>query len=180
MGFTHDTEVGLASAAALVNTGSSSEVDALETPEQLHAFVVEQGWSGRRDVDAGDLRAVQRLRARLAVLWRLDLDDLVAEVNALLREHRALPQLVAHDGWPHHLHATDDDAPIAGRMAVEAGMALVDVVRAQETDRLKECDGCDGVLVDLSKNRSRRFCGAACANRTHVAAHRARQRAAGG
>jgi len=29
--------------------------------------------------------------------------------------------------------------------------------------------------VDLSKNRSRRFCGVACANRTNVAAYRMRQ-----
>ena len=37
---------------------------------------------------------------------------------------------------------------------------------------------CDDVLVDLSKNRSRRFCGTTCANRVNVAAFRAR-RAAG-
>jgi len=33
------------------------------------------------------------------------------------------------------------------------------------------------VHVDLSKNRSRRFCGVACANRTNVAAYRLRARA---
>ena len=175
MGFAHDTEVGLASAAALVNTGATPGDDELATPGRLREFVAEQRWSGPVAGDAAELAEVHALRDRLATLWRMDLDDLVAEVNALLREHRALPRLVAHDGWPHHLHATDDDAPLAGRMAVEAGMALVDVVRAGETDRLKSCDadGCTGVLADLSKNRSARFCGTTCANRTHVAAHRA-------
>jgi predicted RNA-binding Zn ribbon-like protein len=31
------------------------------------------------------------------------------------------------------------------------------------------------VLVDLSKNRSRRFCDSGCGNRTNVAAYRARR-----
>ena len=48
-------------------------------------------------------------------------------------------------------------------------------------DRLRRCagDGCDQVLVDLSRNRSRRFCDAGCGNRANVAAYRARRRAAG-
>jgi predicted RNA-binding Zn ribbon-like protein len=34
---------------------------------------------------------------------------------------------------------------------------------------------CDNVLVDLSKNRSRRFCEAGCGNRAAVNAYRARK-----
>jgi predicted RNA-binding Zn ribbon-like protein len=62
-------------------------------------------------------------------------------------------------------------------MAVECAMALVDVIRAGELDRLKLCDAedCDDVLVDLSKNRSRRFCHGGCGNRANVAAYRARK-----
>jgi predicted RNA-binding Zn ribbon-like protein len=36
---------------------------------------------------------------------------------------------------------------------------------------------CSSVHVDLSKNRSRRFCSTACANRTNVAAYRIRHAA---
>ena len=56
-------------------------------------------------------------------------------------------------------------------------MGVVDVVRQGELDRMRVCeaDGCSDVLVDLSKNRSRRYCGSACANRTNVAAFRARR-----
>ena len=95
----------------------------------------------------------------------------------MLREAGALPQLVTHGGWGYHLHATSPDAPLADRMAVEAAMALVDVVRQGELDRLRRCDAddCDDVLVDLSKNRSRRYCSTACANRVNVAAFRARR-----
>ena len=94
----------------------------------------------------------------------------------------ALPQLVRHDGWDYHLHATPPDAPLADRMAVEAAMAVVDVIRMGELDRLRVCgaDDCEDVLVDLSKNRSRRFCATTCSNRTNVSAYRQRQAARGG
>jgi predicted RNA-binding Zn ribbon-like protein len=64
-------------------------------------------------------------------------------------------------------------------MAVEAAMAFADVVRTQQLERLRLCaaDDCSNVHVDLSKNRSRRFCGTACANRVNVAAYRTRQAA---
>jgi len=121
--------------------------------------------------------AVLRLRPRLERLWGMAEDDAAALVNALLREASALPQLVKHDQWDYHLHATPPDAPLADRMAVEAAMAFTDVIRSGQLDRLRVCaaDHCADVHVDLSKNRSRRFCSVACANRTNVAAYRIRQ-----
>jgi predicted RNA-binding Zn ribbon-like protein len=62
-------------------------------------------------------------------------------------------------------------------MAVEAAMAMTDVIRADEMSRLRICEylDCDNVVVDLSKNRSRRYCEAGCGNRAAVAAYRARK-----
>ena len=59
-------------------------------------------------------------------------------------------------------------------------MALVDVVRTGALDRLRICayPDCDDVLVDLSKNRSKRFCDGGCGNRAAVSAYRARRAAA--
>ena len=56
-------------------------------------------------------------------------------------------------------------------------MALVDVIRAEETERLKVCAGedCEDLLIDLSKNRSRKFCDGTCGTRANVAAYRARK-----
>lgn len=57
-------------------------------------------------------------------------------------------------------------------------MAVADLVRGDDLTRLRRCagDGCDAVLVDLTRNRSKRFCDTGnCANRAHVAAYRARQ-----
>ena len=118
-------------------------------------------------------------RPRLAQLWDMNTDAAAELVNTLLRDAHALPQLVKHDSWDYHLHATPPDAPLADRMAVEAAMAFADVIRTQQLDRLRVCaaDDCDSVHVDLSKNRSRRFCSTLCANRTNVAAYRTRQAA---
>jgi predicted RNA-binding Zn ribbon-like protein len=58
-------------------------------------------------------------------------------------------------------------------------MAMVDLIRTDELSRLSTCadEGCDGLVLDLSRNRSRRFCSTRCANRNAAAAYRARGRA---
>ena len=57
-------------------------------------------------------------------------------------------------------------------------MALVDVIRAGQLGRLRTCESDDlrqRASIDLSKNRSRRYCDAGCGNRANVAAYRARK-----
>ncbi|WP_191839269.1 CGNR zinc finger domain-containing protein [Catellatospora chokoriensis] len=177
--FAHDTEVALVAAAALVNT-TGSDGEKLPDLAALDDFVRAYEWTGGREHTAAELRAVQDLRPRLRRVWEADEDEVVQIVNALLRESNALPQLVKHDQWDYHLHATPSDAPLATRLAVEAAMALVDVVRSGELSRLRVCElpDCGNVVVDLSKNRSKRFCDAGCGNRAAVTAYRARKAAA--
>jgi predicted RNA-binding Zn ribbon-like protein len=176
MVFAHDTEQALIGAAALVNT-NQPDGDELPDLAALEAFLEHWGWTGSRRHDDAELEQVRRLRPRLRRLWELDEDGVADFVNTMLREAGAMPQLVKHDHWNYHLHATTAQAPLADRMAVEAAMAFVDVVRLGELDRLSVCDAdrCEDVLVDLSKNRSRRYCSTSCTNRMNVAAFRARQ-----
>jgi predicted RNA-binding Zn ribbon-like protein len=178
MDFAHDTQVALNAVAALVNT-AGGDGDGLDDVAALDAFFTEYGWTGRHDRSDAELRAVRALRPRLRRVWQADEDAVVEIVNALLRDSRALPQLVRHDDEPYHLHATSADAPLATRMAVEAAMAFVDVVRSGELSRLRICEfpECGNVLVDLSKNRSKRFCDSGCGNRAAVNAYRARKAA---
>ncbi|MEO7729910.1 MAG: CGNR zinc finger domain-containing protein [Kofleriaceae bacterium] len=174
--FAHDTEVALAEVASLVNTLGPDD-DHLADLAALDAFVRTWGWTGKRDRDEAELRAVRALRPQLRRFWEVDEDTVVAMVNELLRDGHALPQLVKHDGWDYHMHATPSDAPLAIRMAVEAAMAFVDVVRSKELGRLRICEypGCADVVIDLSKNRSKRYCDGGCGNRAAVAAYRARK-----
>ena len=175
MRFAHDTEVALTDAAALVNT-ALTDPDPLVDRASYLEFVRGIDWSGPITGDDAERMAVRALRPVLRELWTVDESGLVERVNDLLRRESALPQLVKHDSWDWHLHATPDDAPLATRWSVETAMAMVDLVRAGELRRLRQCAApdCDGVLVDLSRNRSKRYCELGCGNRLNVAAYRAR------
>lgn len=182
MTFTHDTEHALQVAAALVNTRGADDggtgADTLGRVADLDAFIREHGWTGSRTRDRAELDQVRALRPQLALFWELDEPAVVDLVNGMLAKAQAVPRLVDHDGWGWHLHATPDDAPLATRMAVEAAMAMVDAVRTEGgLDRLHRCeaDGCEDLYVDLSRNRSRRFCSTTCGNRMAAAAYRERQ-----
>ena len=175
MVFTHDTTMSLQAAVVLVN--SALEPDTLTTVAQLGAYYAEFEYSGAHARDAAELESVRALRRPLRELLTAGRDEAVRIVNRMLADHDARPQLVRHDGWDYHLHATDPDTPLADRIAVETAMAMVDVIRADELGRLSICadDTCAGVVVDLSRNRSRRFCSTACGNRVAAAAYRARR-----
>jgi predicted RNA-binding Zn ribbon-like protein len=173
--FAHDTEVSLQAAVTLAN--SWLEPDTLETVEDLDAFYAEFEYSGRRDGDHAELASVRALRPALYTLLTAERDDAVRLVNQMLADEKALPQLVRHDHWDWHLHAVGPDAPLATRVTVETAMAMIDVIRSDELSRLGVCADadCRGVVLDLSRNRSRRFCSTTCGNRNAVAAYRARQ-----
>lgn len=174
MVFAPDTETALRSVVALINTGTNGE-EHLPALDDLDRFLEAEGFTGSRSRDAAELAGVHRLRDRLAEVWLADEDTAVDTVNRLLRDACALPQLVRHDHWDWHLHATAPEAPLADRMSTEAAMALVDVIRSKEWDRLLVCaaEDCDAVVLDLSRNRSKRYCDTGnCANRAHVAAYR--------
>ena len=160
----------------LVNSGE--EPDTLTTVEDLDAYYARFEYTGRRDGDAAELDAVRRLRPQLRALLTANRDDAVEMVNDLLGRARALPRLVRHDRFDWHLHAVDPQAPLAQRISVETAMAMIDVIRADEMSRLGVCaqDDCDGVVLDLSRNRSKIYCDTTCSNRAAVAAYRARRR----
>ncbi|MGM1058324.1 CGNR zinc finger domain-containing protein [Saccharothrix sp. Mg75] len=176
MVFTHDTTAALLAAVDLVN--SAVEPDTMTGLAQVDAFFAKHGYTGARARDARDLEAVRALRAPLRRMLTSDRDTAAELVNEVLATHRAVPRLVRHDGFDYHLHVVHPDTPLADRIAAETAMAVVDVVRADEMSRLSVCadETCDGVVLDLSRNRSRRYCSTACGNRLAVAAYRARRR----
>ena len=176
-----DTEASLDFAVALVNTvagATRSGADELSTPDRLMHLLVEYQYSGRVDGDEAELDEVRRARDHLRTVWTLGRDAAAEAANAMLREARALPFLVRHDGVDWHLHATESHAPLAERIRVEVALALMDVIRTDEMSRLRTCvaDDCAGILVDLSRNGSKRFCSIRCGNRMNQLAYRERTR----
>jgi predicted RNA-binding Zn ribbon-like protein len=178
--FAPDTEGSLEFIVVLGNTdpgASRSGTDELATVDALAALLDRYAYSGRIDHDEAELRGVRQTRDRLRRLWTLDRDAAVVEVNRMLRDAKALPQLARHDASDWHLHGTTADAPLAQRMQVEAALAIVDVIRTDEMGRLRVCaaDDCTGLLLDLSRNGSKRFCSVRCGNRMNMIAFRGRR-----
>ena len=173
--FAHDTEANLVAAVALVNSGE--DPDTLTTLEELDAFFRTYGYSGWSTRKRSDLDDIRALRPELRALLTGTREEAVGTVNAWLADARAVPRLVRHDDMDWHVHAVADTAPLADRIRVETAMAMVDVIRADEMSRLGLCadEDCRGIVLDLSRNRSRRFCSTACGNRVAVAAYRARR-----
>jgi predicted RNA-binding Zn ribbon-like protein len=174
-----DTQDTLEFAVSLANSSawaSRSGLDEIATVEQLGVFLTLWSYSGRIDHNTVELIEVRQTRAAIQSLWSLGIDDAVEAVNGMLFESRALPRLARHDGSPWHLHATEPDAPLAQRIEVEVALALVDVIRSSETERLRLCeaDACSGLLVDLSRNGSKRYCSVRCGNRMNMVAFRER------
>lgn len=175
--FEHDTGPSLRSAVELVNSGEPPVT--LETVAELDAFYTAHAYTGRHDRDEAELAAVLALRPRLRELLTADSATAARLVNELLAGLGATPRIVRHagdEGW--HFHVVDDDAPFADRIVAETAMAVADLLRADELSRLSTCADptCEGLVLDLSRNRSRRFCSTRCSNRAAVAAYRDRRK----
>jgi predicted RNA-binding Zn ribbon-like protein len=122
-------------------------------------------------------RLATQLRAVFEAAEAADTDSAASQVNALLTEYQAAPHLATHDqqGW--HLHFHSVSARVADGWGARCAVSLAIALGAAGGERLGVChaDACDRVFVDVSRNGSRRFCSAACLNRTKVSAFRARQ-----
>jgi predicted RNA-binding Zn ribbon-like protein len=177
----HDTQCALSTVVELVNSAPELRGgEGLADLDDLAAFVERQSISDAGRLTRDDLAAILRLRGRLRDIFAADgQPTAVRLVNALVADARTTPRLTDHDGWDLHIHYYAPGARLAEHLAADCGMALAFVIAAGEWQRLATCAApdCERVLVDLSRNRSRRYCDSrTCGNRLHVAAYRARQR----
>lgn len=174
MTFANDTVEALESAVFLSN--SELDPDSLTSLADLRQYFSGFGYTGPTP-KAEDLEPVRAIRAPLRELFLATRDRAVPMINRILEDQLALPQLVRHGDVDWHIHATSDDRPLDERILVETAMAMVDVIRADEMSRFAHCamDDCDGVVFDMSRNRSKKYCTVTCTNRAAQAAFRARQ-----
>ncbi|WP_103508441.1 CGNR zinc finger domain-containing protein [Streptomyces sp. SM13] len=190
----HDTRIALDTVVDLVNTAPESEpppddpadgpVDGLADVAALYAFAERHLISGVGTLGEKDLAAVRDVRARFAEVFAAPDARTAADlVNRLVAAAGTTPQLTDHDGYDWHVHYFAPDASIADHLAADCGMALAFIIVAGEQERLRRCEApdCGHAFVDLSRNRSRRYCSSrTCGNRLHVAAYRARRKEAAG
>ncbi len=181
----HDTRIALDTVVDLVNTApETGQADGLGDVAALYDFAREHDISGVGELNQRDLKAVQAVRARFAEIFAATDRRLAADVvNELVAAAGTTPQLTDHDGYDWHVHYFAPGASISDHLAADCGMALAFIVVAGEQERLRRCEApdCGRAFVDLSRNRSRRYCDSrTCGNRLHVAAYRARRKEAAG
>ncbi|NEE02419.1 CGNR zinc finger domain-containing protein [Phytoactinopolyspora halotolerans] len=184
MTFSHDVQHSLGVVVDLVNTApESGGQELLPDVDALRAFVADNTISDVGPLTRTDLSNVQALRPKFRDIFLAERTDEASPlVNDLLAKARLCPRLTDHDGYDWHIHYFAPGASLAEHLLTDGGMALAFVVVAGEQERLRVCDApdCERVLVDLSRNRSKRYCDSrTCGNRLHVAAYRERRRAAG-
>jgi predicted RNA-binding Zn ribbon-like protein len=176
-------ESSLALAVGLANSWDPntyfSDPGLRQTLDDLRGVLRRHGDPERaRSVRQRDLDRAHALRANLRRAFEArDERRAVEALNYVLRESDANPQLERTDGrWEYAFHSPSSD-PIA-ELAMKAGLALLDFIRNVGWDRLGLCSAppCLGVYVDLSKNRSRKYCSTLCADRMNQAAYRRRQK----
>ena len=183
MTFSHDTELSLLVVVDLVNTAAETGgTEALFDADALRSWVDKHHVSSVAASDYSDVASIHKVRERFRQCFGLSDPELLAErVNTLVAEARVRPRLTDHDGYHWHIHYFAPGASLADHLAVDGGMALAHVVAAEEVERLRVCEApdCEAVLLDLSRNRSKRYCDArTCGNRLNVAAYRERKRSA--
>ena len=167
-------------AVALVNTWDPpSSKEHLPDPRALDEWLSEHGIEAP-PATTKDLEAARAVRSRLRAVFEAGTEEEgLAILNELLAEAPLVPKVVRSAGEC-GFELTARDAPIARRLASEGAFGLAAAIAEGGFDRLRICGGhkCLDVFVDVSRNRSRKFCSPhVCGNRASVAAYRARQKA---
>ncbi|MBO1331664.1 CGNR zinc finger domain-containing protein [Streptomyces sp. VRA16 Mangrove soil] len=184
---THDTRCALDTVVDLVNTApddAAGTADRLTDLPALEDFVRKHEISDVGVLAERELAAVRAVRDRFGEVFAAPDPRAAAElINELIAAAGTTPRLTDHDGYDWHVHYFAPGASVEDHLAADCGMALAFFVVAGEQERLRRCDApdCRHAFVDLSRNRSRRYCDSrTCGNRLHVAAYRARRKEAAG
>ncbi|MER7164805.1 CGNR zinc finger domain-containing protein [Micromonospora sp. NPDC000207] len=146
-------------------------------------FPDENAWM-RDEVTERDLTVLRRTQRRLREVFGYGASgrdaEAVAELNALLAAYPVQPRISGHDSSDWHMHVTGRGASVSAEYLAGAVWGLSVWLCEYGSARFGVCadDRCGNVYLDTSSNCCRRFCSERCATRSHVAAHRARKRAA--
>jgi predicted RNA-binding Zn ribbon-like protein len=164
-------------AVDLVNTRLDS-LDDLRT-----AFEDERSWM-RDEVTEKELLTFRRAQRRLRDVFEAGASGrdsvAVAELNALLEAYPIQPRISGHEADDWHMHVTSRGASVSAEFLAGAAWGLAVWLCEYGSARFGVCadERCGNVYLDTSSNNCRRFCSERCATRSHVAAHRARKKAA--
>lgn len=165
----------------LLATLSNRREERLPDPAALDAWLLEAGLvDAPCRANGEDLARARALRTALSAVVESVLDrrrpraaDLEA-INVAAAVPPRTPRLVLGAGGVRRERAGPSVADALASIARDA----IELLTGPQRELLRECaaDDCNGIYVDASRGRTRRWCSAArCGNRARVAAHRARR-----
>ncbi|GAA4241661.1 CGNR zinc finger domain-containing protein [Actinomadura meridiana] len=165
---------GVAAAAALVNAVLGGD----DSPDALRRILRDNGffWREFRDADADELR---HWGGTLHPFFTAtSAEDAVTMLNGLMLRVPMHPHLSDHEPHGLHMHYAPPSSRLPDRFRATTLMNLAELVVEHGLGRTGVCaaDDCHRVYADTSRAGRRRFCSEPCANRTNVAAFRARRR----
>ena len=155
----------------------------IETLDDLRAFSVDNSWLADEATER-DLAALRRGQRRLRDVFEHGSSgrdtEAVNALNVMLEMQPVQPRISGHDAASWHMHVTSRGSSVANEYLVGAAWGLAVWLCEYGSARFGVCadERCGNVYLDTSSNCCRRFCSERCATRSHVAAHRARKRAA--
>ncbi|MGC4803928.1 CGNR zinc finger domain-containing protein [Micromonospora sp. DT233] len=169
---------------AYARTGVDLVNARLDDLDDLRALFPDDNAWMRDEVAERDLAIFRRARKRLRDIFEYGTSgrdaQAVAELNALLEAYPVQPRISGHDFGDWHMHVTSRGASVSAEFLAGAVWGLSVWLCEYGSARFGVCadERCGNVYLDTSSNCCRRFCSERCATRSHVAAHRARKRAA--
>ena len=163
-------------------------VELVNTPlaglDDLKLLLRDESWM-LEEATERDIAAFRRSQKRLREVFELGAgehdQEAVQALNTLLEAHPMQPRISGHDAADWHMHVTSRGASVSAEYLAGAIWGLAVWLCEYGSARFGVCadERCGNVYLDTSSNCCRRFCSERCATRSHVAAHRARKRAAG-
>jgi len=154
----------------------------LETIDDLRRLLATE--QAEVEVSERDLALCRRIQRRLREVFELGTagrdSEAVAALNACLQSFPMRPRISGHDSSDWHMHVTVRGSSRCVEHLAGATWGLAVWLCEYGSARFGVCadSRCRNVYLDTSSNNCRRFCSERCATRSHVAAHRARKRAA--
>ncbi|MFK3985489.1 CGNR zinc finger domain-containing protein [Micromonospora sp. NPDC050397] len=169
---------------AYARTGVDLVNARLDDLDDLKALFADENLWMRDEVAERDVVIFRRAQKRLRDVFEFGTSgrdvDAVAELNSLLETFPVQPRISGHGSSDWHMHVSSRGASVSAEYLAGAVWGLSVWLCEYGSARFGVCadDRCGNVYLDTSSNCCRRFCSERCATRSHVAAHRARKRAA--
>lgn len=155
----------------------------LDDLDDLRALLSAEPWMVAEVTDK-DVATFRRAQKRLRDVFEYGTAgrdaEAVTALNSLLDAFPVQPRISGHDSNDWHMHITSRGSSASAEYLAGAVWGLSVWLCQYGSSRFGVCadDRCGNVYLDTSSNCCRRFCSERCATRSHVAAHRARKRAA--